>query len=569
MTASLPRKKLIEVALPLDEINIACKADKDRKTGTLRNLHKWFAPMPLPAWRALLFAALIDDPSDDERRAYLLDVIKRLVENKADLPNTGTLAEAQALLLTQFPDGLPLVMDPFCGGGSTLVEAQRLGLETFGSDLNPIPALISRTLTELLPKVHGGTPLHRGSGKLDSAAEEALLLAEALTPLAGYNGLAQDVRHYARLVSEQVYEKLGKHYPVTTGERPVAWIWARTGNCPNPSCRSETVLATSWWLSKKPGERAWVEPRADGRAVVLDVVEGRAAGEPPAPPKAARGAAFICLVCTSPITEHDLDTQAKAEGLGTRLIAVVTERGRKRRYAAPTEADLAAAAVDTDSFDAPPTLGVSDGGTRRRFGLDTQADLYLPRQLATLSTFADLTSKTYDQVVADGGSEDWATAVATLLGLAVGKLAHGGSSQNRWKFDTRTGTAKPEAAFGRNDLPFTWDFAEAYPFGTSAMSWAQCVETMLDALPYVPHGTGTVRRADARSTAASRPGLVATDPPYFEAIAYADLSDFFYVWHRRALRRVHPDLYDTVAAPKTGELTALPVHHGGSKSTLR
>src|SRR4051794_23505374 len=149
VTTSETRKKLIEVALPLDEINAACKADKDRKTGTIRNLHKWFAPMPLPAWRALLFAALIDDPEDDNKRVHLLDVIQRLVENGASLPDEATLGEAKALLTKQFPDGVPTVMDPFCGGGSTLVEAQRLGLPAFGSDLNPVPTLISRTLAEL------------------------------------------------------------------------------------------------------------------------------------------------------------------------------------------------------------------------------------------------------------------------------------------------------------------------------------------------------------------------------------------------------------------------------------
>lgn len=151
MTETARKKKLIEVALPLDEINAACKADKDRKTGTLRNIHKWFAPMPLPAWRALLFAALVDDPEEDNQRAYLLDVIKRLVQNGADLPDKADLDDARRVLRRQYGDQLPLVMDPFCGGGSTLVEAQRLGLPTYGSDLNPVPALISRTLTELMP----------------------------------------------------------------------------------------------------------------------------------------------------------------------------------------------------------------------------------------------------------------------------------------------------------------------------------------------------------------------------------------------------------------------------------
>lgn len=224
MTLTQPRKKLIEVALPLDEINAACKADKDRKTGTLRNLHKWFAPMPLPAWRALLFAALIDDPDDDEKRAYLLDVIKRLVVRGADLPDNATLEEARKLLAMQFPDGLPTVMDPFCGGGTTLVEAQRLGLPAYGSDLNPVPTLITRTLTELLPKVWGRQPLYAeilgtstrsqsrpnrspvsGQGRLATPSVERVY--------SGYEGLIRDVTHFAQQIRDDAWSVLSKYYP--------------------------------------------------------------------------------------------------------------------------------------------------------------------------------------------------------------------------------------------------------------------------------------------------------------------------------------------------------------------
>ena len=267
MSETTRKKKLIEVALPLDEINAACKADKDRKTGTIRNIHKWFAPMPLPAWRALLFAALVDDPADDEKRAYLLDLIKRLVANGADLPDAATLDEAQKLIVAQFPDGMPTVMDPFCGGGSTLVEAQRLGLPTFGSDLNPVPALITRTMTELLPKVYGQQPLHpekseelrKRTGRRISAEQTSLIPLENSRQYSGYDGLVQDVVHYGRVVLRLVKEIVAGHYSFTRDETPVAWLWARTARCPNPACGIETVLATSWWLNKKAGELAWIE----------------------------------------------------------------------------------------------------------------------------------------------------------------------------------------------------------------------------------------------------------------------------------------------------------------------
>jgi putative DNA methylase len=262
VTTPVERKKLIEVALPLDEINAACKADKDRKTGTIRNIHKWFAPMPLPAWRALLFAALVDDPADDEKRAYLLDVIKRLVINGADLPDNATLKEAREIIEAQFPEGVPTVMDPFCGGGSTLVEAQRLGLPTFGSDLNPVAVLIARTLTQLLPKMFGEPSLHPEKGPTSrrhpthAAATEDLALIPADMGITGYDGLTgvvRDVTYYAERIRHEAWNRLQAFYPSQPGETPVAWLWARTAPCPNPACGVETVLTTSWWLSKKKG----------------------------------------------------------------------------------------------------------------------------------------------------------------------------------------------------------------------------------------------------------------------------------------------------------------------------
>lgn len=292
MTTPDGRRKLIEVALPLDEINAACKADKDRKTGTIRNLHKWFAPMPLPAWRALLFAALVDDPADDEKRAYLLDVIKRLVANGAEPPEDEDVEEAQKIIKAQFPAGLPLVMDPFCGGGSTLVEAQRFGLQTVGSDLNPVPVLITRTLTQLLPKVFGEQPrcadpaAQSDSDHCDRAATQQMLDMSASRRYTRYDGLAVDVAHYARLVRDRVDDQVGKLYPARHGETPVAWIWARTAPCTNPACGVETVLTTSWWLSKRDTDMAWIEPGIDSDGqVVLAIKSGMSSGGPQSLPR--------------------------------------------------------------------------------------------------------------------------------------------------------------------------------------------------------------------------------------------------------------------------------------------
>jgi putative DNA methylase len=252
-------------------------------------------------------------------------------------------------------------------------------------------------------------------------------------------------------------------------------------------------------------------------------------------------------------------------------LAVVAQRDKQRVFHVADDFD-SNPLRDIPDLDGVADVPINTSGQGIRvglYGMDTWAKLFAPRQLLTMATYSALIAEIHEDVIRDDGSYEWAEAVAALLGLAIGKLAHGGSTQNRWKFDSRSGTAKAEAAFGRNDLPMTWDFAEVDPLGDGSMSWKQSVDTMLDALPYAPSGSGTAVRADARTATPSARALVATDPPYFDAIGYADLSDYFYIWHRRALRRVFPALYATVAAPKAGELTAVPSHHGNSKENAK
>jgi putative DNA methylase len=564
------KKKLIEVALPLDEINAASKADKGRAHGTLKNLHKWFAPMPVPAWRALLFAALVDDPEDDNRRVYLLDVIKRLVANGADLPDNETLAEARRILAAQFPEGLPMVHDPFCGGGSTLVEAQRLGLETLASDLNPVPVLITRTLTQLLPKITGLQPIHPESRKAGTALSfDDEMGKYSPKTYVGIEGLTCDVLHYAGQIRDAARQRLSNYYPASTGETVVAWLWGRTATCPNPTCGVDTVLTTTWWLSKRKNDMAWIEPRIENGVVELDVITGQRSGEAPAAPKSPRGASFQCLGCLNPLPEDVLESQAEECGLGLRMTAIVVEKeGGRRTYRKPTQAEIDCATVSVEDYDVPETVPVSDGGSRNRFGLNMQSDLYTSRQLATMSVLATLVAETYDRVVRDGGTLEWASAVTSMLGLGVGRFAQFASSQARWT--VRSNVSSFEGAFPRNDIPMTWDFYEINPFGDAGPSWTQTFISTTRALRnVVSDGRGVAVIGDARRVVTPRPALVATDPPYFDAIGYADLSDYFYVWHRRALKRVHPDLYTTMAAPKQGELTAIAAHHGNDRQMAR
>jgi putative DNA methylase len=567
------KKKLIEVALPLDEINAACKADKDRKTGTLRNIHKWFAPMPLPAWRALLFAALVDDPVDDNRRVYLLDLIKRLVGSGADVPDSKTIREANSIIRSQYPNGQPIVMDPFCGGGSTLVEAQRLGLSALGSDLNPVPAIISRALTEICPGLHGRQPLHPEAQEVRPKGRvgvNAGLFAPTTRVYEGLDGLARDITYYAEVVNEELERTARPLYPARPGEQIVAWIWVRTAQCRNPACGAETLLTTSWWLSKKKGDLAWVEPSVVGRTIDLNVRSRQRVGQAPTPSKVG-DAVFECLVCSNTIGPEYLRPLGKAGKLGLRLAAIVSEVDGRRTYRAPDEADFLAV-KELKPIDVGLEIPINPSGQGVRvtgYGFVEWADLYTLRQLHSMDLLVEAVSGIRGQVLLDRGDEAWANAIVTFLALAVGKRAQVGSAQSRWKLDSRSGTGKAEGAFARPDLPMTWDFPEAALLDDGAGNWLQCVKTMLDSFQLVPQGDGKVRLSDARVARSDGPTLVATDPPYFDAIGYADLSDFFYLWHRRILRDVHPDLYATIATPKVQELTALPGRYDGDRAVAR
>jgi len=572
VTAS-QRKKLIEVALPLDEINAACKADKDRKTGTIRNLHKWFAPMPLPAWRALLFAALVDDPEDDEQRARLLDVIKRLVVNGADLPDEETLREARGLIAAQFPSGVPTVMDPFCGGGSTLIEAQRLGLTSYGSDINPVPALISRTISEVLPAVHGAQPLHPEVSGVGRELQADLGLGLTQRASTGYEGLTRDVLHYGDIVKEGARRRLASIYPAQDGEELVAWTWARTAHCPNPACGAETILTSSWWLSRKKGELAWIEWDVTGRDISLRVVSNSANGEAPPSPKIGDGV-FACLVCNATLDSKYLRSQGMQERLGYRMTGVITTqnvKGKKVRvYRTANPDDVAAALVERDPGESsipidPKGQGIRVGG----YGMQEWADLYTPRQRLAMRTFADEVARVHGQVIEDGGTAEYAAAVSSLLALGLGKMAQYGSTQAMIATFTTSSTFF-NSAFGRSDVPITWDFFEQYFFGEVGGAWSQLLKTAVRAFRLLPGtATGRVALADARTSSPGTGVLVATDPPYFDAIGYADLSDYFYEWHRGALKDILPDLFQTAATPKSGELTALPGKHGGNKTAAK
>jgi putative DNA methylase len=429
-----------------------------------------------------------------------------------------------------------------------------LGLPAVGSDLNPVPVLITRALTQLVPAVADREPV---GAPLDT-----------LTGIHGgpLDGLLADLRHYAERVRDEAWSKVGHLFPTDPdGGTIIAWLWARTVTCPNPACRATIPLYSSPWLSKRKGHERWLKPVVEGKHVRFEIGEGSAM--PPPATKVGRGAKFRCLACGQPAPTNHVSIEAKAGRMSFQQLgqASIGPDGR-REYLPAGEQNIGG--TSPENIPDSPLVGKAKNDLKT-YGFKTQADLYTPRQLHALGAFADTVAVVPSWVKADGGTSDYADTIATLLGLCMGKLAQSSSTQVRWR--TREGPSKAEPAFGRHALPMVWDFAETNPFGDSVGGWIVQVESMITGLRALPIGDNAaiVVQADARSAGAHlEPGsaLVATDPPYFGQIGYADLSDYFYVWHRRALRSVHPDLFGTITTPKDTELIATPYRHAGDKA---
>ena len=544
-----PNRKLIEVALPLEAINEAGKNEKNRKTGTIRNIHKWFAPMPGPVWRVLLAASLIDDPGDDEKRAEILSELTKLIPADGGMPTQDAAALLKRLLGKHASDMLDtVVLDPFCGGGTTLLEAQRLGLNTVASDLNPVPTVITRVTTQLLPKVKQF--LSQGAAK--SYGENWKVQFEEL------------VLKWSAVISDRARESLAMYYPESKLGVPFAWLWAHSIPCPNPACGLVVPLYSSALISDQPGAEAWLKQHVVNDVVKFEVVSSEKEASVPNKVSGSK-ALFACMVCK---TNFGVDYIKKNKQLRTITpIATAYKNGAARSYVGTfqDESTFEVKIPDLDLGQTPlPAGGL--GLTIQPYGFENYEDLFSPRQSLALRTFADEVANLAsnpEQMELDPVLSD---AVIAFLGLCVGKLAHSNSMQTWWR--TRKGPSKAETGFGQSVLTMVWDFTEINPFGGSVGDWDQIVKTALRGIESLPmtEATGSVLNGPAQEVQTQLPVgkyLVATDPPYFDAIGYADLSDFFYIWHRRALSNLFPDLYSTIGAPRGAELIADKSRHGG------
>ena len=584
MTA--PRRKLIEVALPLDAINAASAKEKSIRHGHPSTLHLWWARRPLAACRAVLFASLVDDPSahpdkfpteEDQaaERKRLFGIIERLVpwENSN---NPDVLAEAREAIVESCDGEPPPVLDPFAGGGSIPLEAQRLGLEAHASDLNPVAVLINKALIEIPPRFAGLPPVHPDQ---EGAVE--------LKRWSGAQGLAADVRYYGKWMRDEAERRVGHLYPKAVlppehgdGEATViAWLWARTVRSPNPAWEGHVPLVRSFVLSNKRGRRTWIEPIVDhvAQSIRYEVRSGTD-GDVPDGTVSRQGARCIATGAAMPFSY--VREEARAGRMSHELIAVVAEGDRRRVYLEPTVDHLEAARVPVPS--GSPTTDLPPKALSFRvqtYGMTKHSDLFTARQLTSLTTFCDLVDEARDQIrdaalaaefgddttpLRDGGAgaAAYAEAVSVYLGLGVSRLADMCNSLCRWE-NTRT---QVRNLFGRHAIPMVWDFAENNVFNSAGGDYSTSLGTICNVLERLGAISGNVVQCDAQSIGAEVASLVvSTDPPYYDNIGYADLSDFFYVWLRRCVGQVFPDVCATLLVPKSQELVATPYRFGGDR----
>ena len=620
------RKKLIEVALPLDAINFASAHEKSIRQGHPSTLHLWWARRPLAAARAVIFAQMVDDPSSwpdlfpnkkaqDKERRRLFRIIEELVKWE-NTNNEEVLQQARDEIWQSWRRAcadnadhpraqelfdrykLPAFHDPFAGGGALPLEAQRLGLEAHASDLNPVAVLINKAMIEIPPKFAGKPPVNP-EARPGGLAEKGNLIEHAWT---GAKGLAEDVRYYGQWMRDEAEKRIGHLYPqveVTlemVRERPdlerykgrkltvIAWIWARTVKSPNPAFSDVDVpLVTNFMLSTKKGKEAYVEPVIEGRGYRFTVKVGK----PPDVEKTkvgtksgGSGNPFLCLMSGTPMPFDSLRTEAKSGRMGVRLMALVAEGDHGRVYLTPTPEHQAIAEESEPKWRPDTSLPKRALGFRvQEYGMALWCDLFSPRQLVALTTFADLVAETMERVkqdTADNLSEDkrplcdggtgttaYVEAVGVYLSFVISKQADLGNSLCRWEPVAQC----PRQLFGRQAIPMVWDYAEGNPLGNSSGSWTVFVDGIVKAFSKTfesvnSSALGYSQQSDAGAQNISSSKLVSTDPPYYDNIGYADLSDFFYVWLRRSLRSTFPNLFATLAVPKTDELVATQYRHG-------
>ena len=661
------RKKLIEVALPLDAINTACAREKSIRHGHPSTLHLWWARRPLAAARSVIFSQMVDDPStyvdelikDSKLKAKAEGILRTRLKRWEDAVALAKKAEAAKIkapppgekptleeviaeiererifrLIEQLvewenttneevlgkvreeiwkswrrtcadnanhpkakelfdPKRLPAFHDPFAGGGALPLEAQRLGLEAYASDLNPVAVLINKAMIEIPPKFAGQPPMNP-----DARKNKELIGRE----WKGAQGLAEDVRYYGQWMRDEAEKRIGNLYPKieVTKEmaktRPdlkpyvgreltvIAWLWARTVKSPNPAfSKIDVPLASTFMLSTKPGKEAYVEPVIEGGGYRFTVKVGKPKDAEAAQngTKLARGANFMCIMSRAPMDNDYVRSEFQAHRTGNRLMAIVAECDRGRVYLEPIPEHEAIAVKAIPEWKPEQEMNQESSNlvSGRGYGIHHWHELFTRRQLVALTTFSDLIADAKRQIRSDArkvgltndskllheggnGGEAYSEAISVFLAFAINRMANTLCTVARWTPERQ----QTVTAFARQAIPMTWDYPEVNPFANAAGDYSVSVDGVIKGISNVTNPPGHAVQSDAASQSLSLGRVVSTDPPYYDNIAYADLSDFFYIWLRHSMQTIFPALFTTVAVPKSEELVATSYRHGGKEN---
>ena len=636
MVTQTYKKKLIEVAIPLEAINAASAREKSIRHGHPSTLHLWWARRPLAACRAVLFAQLVDDPSsrvdelmaDPKLRAQaeaelpgrlaawekskasaqgaaanapeptLEDVAveierKRLFAIIEDLvkwensTNEEVLERARAEIRRSCGGVLPPVYDPFSGGGAIPLEAQRLGVPAYGSDLNPVAVMIGKSMIEVPPRFKDVPPIHTGI-----KGRQFYRNAE---------GLAEDVKFYGEWVRKKALARIGDLYPQVELPKEngggkatvIAWIWTRTVPSPDPAFSNVQVpISSSFMLNSKPGKQVWAEPLIDRNAKSIEW-RIRHGGTKAELARAAEGAKagrgnFRCLMSDSAISTEYVRKAGQAGKIGLDLMAVVAEGKRSRIYLPPGSAPIPTELLNTkkseisdfkDRFLSGETPSKLTGGTSYAYGLTTWGSLFTDRQVLALKTLCEILPEVRAKVAEDAasvfkaqvtqplseggdGAFAYSEAINLYLAFAISRVAMSGNSLVRWN----PVGEKAQHIFSRQAIAMLWDFAETNPLGNATGAFNSAYSMVENGLLTLIGDEGGIKQADAQTVQMPKGSIINTDPPYYDNIAYADLSDFFYCWLRPTLRDIYPDIFGVLATPKSDELVATRYRHSSREA---
>lgn len=614
------RKKLIEVALPLEAINKASAREKSIRHGHPSTLHLWWARRPLAAARAVIFAQMVDDPSSwpdlfptEKKQAKERERLFKIIEDLVLWENTNNEKVLQAArdeiwetwrrtcaenadhprakeLFDRYK--LPAFHDPFAGGGSIPLEAQRLGLEAYASDLNPVAVLINKAMIEIPPKFAGMPPVNPEARK-----NKALFERE----WKGAQGLAEDVRYYGKWIRDKAEEKIGHLYPkVEISEemlkerndlKPylgkqltvIAWLWARTVKSPNPAfAQVDVPLVSTFMLSTKTGKEAFVEPVIENGDYRFTVKMGKPIDDERVKNGTKlKGTNFRCLMSKTAIETNYIRSEAQAGRMDRRLMAVIAQGERCIIYLTPqpTMTNIAFSALPKWKPELKVPTKCHDVDRLPMYGMSTWGDAFTSRQLVALTTFSSLVGEAQEKIRFDAITSDcskihqtidldsqnaisYADSVVTYLALGVGRCANYWSSLTPWANDFIVQT------FGRNAIRMVWDHAEANPFSGATGNWSGAIDWIEKVIITCLSGRerGIAIQFDAQNQSISESKIVSTDPPYYDNIGYAELSDFFYIWLRPTIKNVYPELFATVAVPKSEELVAATHRYGNKEN---